>query len=39
MNPLELRPDGILRLFWLEQLVIEEDATFYETEYLYKEAA
>jgi hypothetical protein len=35
---MENRPAGIIRLFWMEQIVIEEDAEMLEPIYL-KEAA
>lgn len=37
--PPELRPAPLIKLYWREQLVIEEDAVFYEPEYVFKEAA
>lgn len=36
MNFLDLRPSEILEMFWREQLAIEENAVFLETEYFYE---
>lgn len=33
MTDLELRPSEIIRMFWSEQIVIEEDAEFMEPVY------
>lgn len=34
---LDLRPSEIVRMFWDETIVIEEDAIFFDPEYFIKE--